>query len=82
MPQSETLLHCTNCNQKTSHRRLSTEEIEENQRKRNSWKARLLSIVADVIFGTHKSPTMVSYYKCTVCGAEYNEDESMPHGWG
>ncbi len=82
MSKDETLLHCGNCNQKTAHRRLSTSEVEAQQRVKNSTKPRILNIVFGVLLGSSKSESQVSYFRCKVCNADHDSNESMPHGWG
>lgn len=82
MSQSETVLHCGNCNQTTPHRRLSAEEVEEQQTIKQGTKSRILNIVFGVLLGTHRSDTHISYYKCNVCNAEYSDGETLPHGCG
>ncbi|EJG1583325.1 hypothetical protein HJ057_24025 [Vibrio parahaemolyticus] len=82
MSENDTVLHCGNCNQKTLHQRLSASEVEAQQRKKNSMKSQILNIVFGVLLGSHKSESQISYYKCKVCNAEHDNNESMPHGWG
>ncbi|EGR1589594.1 hypothetical protein [Vibrio parahaemolyticus] len=82
MSENGTVLYCGNCNQKTLHRRLSTSEVEAQQRKKNSMKSQILNIVFGVLLGSNKSESQISYYKCKVCNAEHDNNESMPHGWG
>jgi hypothetical protein len=82
MSQSDTILHCGNCNQKTPHRRLSADEVKEQQRQKSSTKSWFLNIVFGVLLGSNKSDSQISYYKCSVCNAEYDSNESMPRGWG
>ncbi|HCM0916219.1 TPA: hypothetical protein N2817_004416 [Vibrio parahaemolyticus] len=82
MSENDTVLHCCNCNQKTLHRRLSASEVEAQQRKKNSMKSQILNIVFGVLLGSNKSESQISYYKCKVCNAEHDNNESMPHGWG
>ncbi|AMG12339.1 hypothetical protein M2G59_21255 [Vibrio vulnificus] len=82
MSQGDTVLHCGNCNEKTPHRRLSAPEVEAQQREKNSMKSQILNIVFGVLLGSDKSESQISYYKCKVCNAEHDNNESMPHGWG
>jgi hypothetical protein len=82
MSQSNTTLHCGNCNQKTPHRRLSADEVKLQQREKNSTKSWLLNIVFGVLLGSNKSESQISYYKCTICNTEHDSHEGMPHGWG
>ncbi len=82
MSQSNTTLHCGNCNQETPHRRLSADEVKLQQREKNSTKSWLLNIVFGVLLGSNKSESQISYYKCTICNKEYDSHEGMPHGWG
>ncbi|USD62941.1 hypothetical protein J4N45_26710 [Vibrio sp. SCSIO 43140] len=82
MSDSETALHCGNCNQKTQHQRLKPAEIEAQKQQKNSAKSQWLNLIVGVFLGTHKSETHISYFKCKVCGAEYDDRENLPHGWG
>ncbi|MEZ8297267.1 hypothetical protein AB6D11_26050 [Vibrio splendidus] len=82
MHENDTVLRCGNCNKETSHIRLSASEVKLKQQEKNSLKSRILNIVFGVLLGSHKSESKISYFKCSVCHAEYNDSESAPHGWG
>lgn len=81
MSDNGTELHCGRCNQKTAHRRLSGSEVEAQIAKKNNPKYKILHFVFTVLLNQNSSKSNVSYFKCTICGSEYNDDESMPHGW-
>lgn len=74
-------LHCSQCNQKTIHRRLNSSEIEAQKTVKNSPKHKVLHFVFSVLLNQNSSKSNISYFKCTVCGSEYRDNESMPHGW-
>ena len=82
MQANDKVLQCGNCNEKTLHIRLSASEVNAKQQDKNSIKSRILNIVFGVLLGTHKSKSQISYFKCSVCHAEYDNNESTPHGWG
>ncbi|CAH6781118.1 conserved hypothetical protein [Vibrio chagasii] len=81
MSVSEKILHCGNCNKETPHIRLSSAEIEAKQLDKNTLKSHVLNIVFGVLLGTQKSKSQLSYFKCSVCHAEYDNDENVPNGW-
>ena len=81
MSDSGTELHCSKCNQKTKHRRLSSSEIEVQKAEKNNPKNRILHFVFSVLLNQNSSKSNISYFKCTVCDSKYSDNESMPHGW-
>lgn len=54
MSDSDTVLHCGNCNQRTLHRRLGASELETQQREKNSMKSQILNIIFGALLGTNK----------------------------
>ncbi len=82
MSDNGTKLYCSKCNEKTMHRRLSSSEIEAQKAEQNNPKYKIIHFVFGVLLNQNNSKSNVSYFKCTVCGSEYNDNESMPHGWG
>ncbi|MEZ8858309.1 hypothetical protein AB6E16_22885 [Vibrio atlanticus] len=81
MSDNGTELHCSKCNQKTIHRRLSSSEIEAQKAEKSNPKYKILHFVFSVLLSQNSSKSNISYFKCTVCGSEYRNNESMPHGW-
>ncbi|OIQ26510.1 hypothetical protein [uncultured Vibrio sp.] len=72
-------LYCGKCNQPTKHASLTPLEIEAQVKRKNTWHYQLLSFVVGVFFSTEESTSHISYYRCSVCGADYQDRESMPH---
>jgi ribosomal protein L44E len=77
-----TKLYCSKCNKKTVHRRLSASEVKDQNARMNHPKYKILRFVFSVLLNQNNSKSNVSYFKCTICGSEYNENESIPNGWG
>ncbi|EHS1185864.1 hypothetical protein KVQ64_004196 [Vibrio vulnificus] len=77
-----TELYCSKCNKNTLHRRLSASEVEAQKTEKNNTKYKILHFVFSVLLNQNNSKSNISYFKCAVCGSEYNENETMPHGWG
>ncbi|PML57360.1 hypothetical protein BCT74_19020 [Vibrio lentus] len=82
MSDNRTELHCSKCNQKTTHRRLSSSEIKAQKAEKNNSKYKTLHFLFSVLLNQNSSKSNICYFKCTVCGSEYSNNESMPHGWG
>ncbi|PMH00773.1 hypothetical protein [Vibrio lentus] len=82
MSDNRTELHCGKCNQKTTHRRLSSSEINAQKAEKNNPKYKTLHFVFSALLNQNSSKSNICYFKCTVCGSEYSNNESMPHGWG
>ncbi|PMJ95699.1 hypothetical protein [Vibrio sp. 10N.261.55.A7] len=81
MNEKSKALYCGKCNQSTEHAALTPSEVEAQTKKKNAWHYQLLSLIAGIVFSTDDTTNHISYYRCAVCGSDYQDRESMPHGF-
>jgi hypothetical protein len=75
------VLYCGKCNKETPHYRLTQAQVKNQISTHNGWFYRVLSFISVIVFYAHASPKKISYFRCSICHSDYDNNESMPSGW-